>query len=135
MFWKEYHETLPDNYENCLVRLKSLLRKSRQEPELLRNYDQIIHQQLKAGIIDRVDPLECADVGNGYYLPHHCVVRKEALSTKLRIVFYGSSRTRLKSQSLTKCLETGPSLSPTILDILLRFREKKIGLTTDIQSA
>ena len=81
--WKEYHETLPDNYENCVVRLKSLLRKLRQEPEMLTNYDQIIRQQLEAGIIDRGDPLECADVGNVHYLPHYCVVCKEALSTNL----------------------------------------------------
>ena len=133
--WKEHRKTSPDNYENCGVRLKSLLRKLRQEPELLTNYDQIIRQQLEAGIIDRVDPLECAEVENVHYLPHHCVVRKEALSTKLRIVFDGSSRASFKSPSLNECLETGPSLSPTILDILLRFREKKIGLTGDIQSA
>ena len=136
--WKEHHKTLPDNCENCVVRLKSFLRKLRQEPELLTNYDQIIRQQLEAGIIDRV---ECAEAGNVHYLPHHCVVRKEALPTKLRIVFDRSSRASFKSPSLNECLETGPSLSPTILDILLRFssdygfREKKISLTGDIQSA
>ena len=69
---------------------------------MLTNYDQIIRQRLEAGIIDRVDLLECADVRNVHYLPHHCVVRKEALSTKLHVVFDGSSKANLKTTNALK---------------------------------
>ena len=130
--WKEHHELLPDNFENCVARLSSQLKRLRREPEILREYNSIIQDQLRCGIIDR---MKGPDVGNVYYLPHHVVVRKDALTIKLCVVFDALSNATKDSPSLNDCLYSGPVLIPTIFKILLRFRERKIALVGDIEKA
>ena len=72
-----------------------------------------------------------------HYLSHHGVVREEALTTKLRVVFDGSAKVKPDAPSLNECLHTGPSLLPTIIDndILLRFRFHRVALVVDIEKA
>eukprot|EP00794_Sanderia_malayensis_P001252 gene1252-biopygen481 len=60
---KEEHEILPDNYEWSVARLNSLLNRLRKDPDLLREYDKIIQDQLQAGIVERVVVSEKKDVG------------------------------------------------------------------------
>ncbi|XP_068686960.1 uncharacterized protein [Montipora foliosa] len=125
----------PDNYEKSVARLSSQLKQLRRDPEVLREYNSIIEDQLQSGIIERIDTTECPAVGKVHYLPHHGVVRRDALTTKLRIVFDASSRATSEDPSLNDCLYSGPSLTPTIFKILLRFRERKIALVGDIEKA
>ena len=80
---------LPDNFESSLARLSSQLKRLRREPEILREYNSIIQDQLQCGITDR---MKRPDVGNVNYLPYHGVVRKDALTTKLCVVFDASSK-------------------------------------------
>ena len=68
-----------------------------------------------------------------HYLPHHCVVREDKLTTKLRIVYNASAREN--GPALNDCLHTGPPLTPDILDILIRFRIQPIALVADIEKA
>ena len=49
-----------------------------------------------------------------YYLPHHGVLRKDSLATKLRAVFNSSA---LTTDGLTQRYN-GPNLSPNIVDVL-----------------
>ena len=90
--FKEHHDILPDNYENAVLRLKSNLKRLNNQPEVLQKYDSIIQEQLKAGIIEKVNADEIPEVGKTHYIPHHPVIRKQALSTKLRIVYDASNR-------------------------------------------
>ena len=101
----------------------------------MKEYDSIIHDQLQGGIIEQVDCAKRPDVGRVHYLPHHGVVRRDALTTKLRVVFDASSRPSSDSPSLNECLYSGPALTPTIFNVLLRFREKRIALVGDIEKA
>ena len=102
--WKEQHGLLPDNFENCVARLSSQLKRLRKDPEILKEYDSIIQDQLQSGIIEQVDCAKRPDVGRVHYLPHHGVVRRDALTTKLRVVFDASSRPSSDIPSLNKCL-------------------------------
>ena len=68
------------------------------------------------------------------YLTHHAVIRKEAVSSKLRIVYNGSLKVE-KNPSLNDCLHSGPSLIPKIFDILLCFRWFQVPLVADIFKA
>ena len=79
--------------------------------------------------------LDNPNTGTIHYLSHHPVVRKDALTTKVRIVYDGSAKQTVNTPSLNNCLETGPSLVPMIFDILLRFRCYKIPLVADVQQA
>ena len=133
--WKEHHKLLPDNFENSVARLSSQLKRLRREPDILREDDSIIQDQLQSGIIEKVDHTKCPDVGKVHYLPHHGVVRRDALTTKLRFVFDASSKATIDSPSLNDCLYSGPALTPTIFKILLWFREKRIALVADIEKA
>ncbi|XP_057324205.1 uncharacterized protein LOC130666897 [Microplitis mediator] len=66
-----------------------------------------------------------------YYLPHHGVLREESTTTKLRVVFNGSSNTT-SGISLNDTLHTGPKLQSDIFDVLLYVRGHLFVFTTDI---
>ena len=131
--WKIGHKDLPSNYDICYSRLQGLLRKLKKDPETLVKYNEVIQDQLQTGIIEKVSQLERAE--KVHYLPHHAVVREEAETTKVRVVFDASCRESRNSVSLNDCLHVGPSLTPLIFDILLRFRNYKVPLIGDIQKA
>ena len=133
--WKEHHKLLPDHYENSVARLSSHLKRLRRDTEILKEYDSIIQDQLRSGVIEQVDTSKCPDIGKVHYLPHHGVVRRDSMSTKLRIVFDASSKATSNSPSLNDCLCSRPALAPIIFKILLRFRERKIALVADIEKA
>ena len=110
-----------------------MLGRLRNEPEILREYDKVIREQLKAGVIERV--YQSDEGGKVHYLPHQAVIRKEAETTKLRVVFDASSKEGKRGTSLNDCLHVGPPLTPLLYDILLRFRENRIGIVADIEKA
>jgi hypothetical protein len=70
---------------------------------------------------------------------HHAVVTKvtttKVKTTKVRIVQDASSKESKKALSLNDCLHVGPPLSPLLYEILLRLRQKKIALISDIEKA
>jgi len=61
-------------------------------PEVLESYDQIMKEQLKQGIIEEVSELETS--AKTSYLPHQAVIRQEADTIKLRIVYDASAKGR-----------------------------------------
>ena len=101
-------------------------------PSILQEYDNIIREQLKKGIVEAVTD-SSATGGQVHYLPHHTVVRSDKTTTKLRIVYDASARTN--GPSLNDCLYTGPKFDQKILNILLRFRVHHVALTGDIEKA
>ena len=134
--WREHHDILPDNYELIANRLSSTLKHLRKDPPLLLEYDRVIQEQAQMGIIEEVKPSLINQMQDRvHYLSHHAVVRKEALTTKVRVVMDGSAKVKANAPSLNECLHTGPSLTPNILDILLRFRWFKVALVSDIEKA
>ena len=101
--WKEGHRELPTNFATSQARLKSLLSRPRKETEILKEYDSVIKNQLEAGIIERVYELDQAK--KVHYLPHQAVIRKEAETTKLRVVFDASSKEVKRAPHLmTACM-------------------------------
>ena len=68
-------------------------------------------------------------------LPDHCVIKEESSSTKLCIVFNASMKANAKNPSLNDCLHIGSPLCLTILDTLLRFRQKRVAVISDIKQA
>ena len=130
--WKDNHNPLPDNFQLSLTRVRGLIRRLQQMPSILQEYDHIIREQLKRGIVEAVTN-SSATGGQVHYLPHHAVVRSDKTTTKLRIVYDASARTN--GPSLNDCLYTGPKFDQKILDILLRFRVHRVALTGDIEKA
>ena len=131
--WKEGHDSLPSNYEWSLSRMKGQIKKLRKEPEVLEEYNAVIKEQLDSGVIEKVTELEKTD--KVHYIPHLAVVRKEASTTKVRVVYDASAKVGTGGTSLNDCLHVGPSLNPLLFDILLRFREKRVVLVGDNEKA
>lgn len=71
---------------------------------------------------------------NAYYLPHHSVIRRDAVTTKLRVVFDASSHVS-GQPSLNDVQEKGPKLDADLLNLLLTFRRYSIFHTADIRKA
>ena len=112
----ESHPILHDNYEVCDRRLQSLLTRLTKEPEILREYDSVIKEQLSRGIVEEVSENNTGEVGEVHYLAHHPVVRNDKQTTKVRVVYDASSK-QCGGPSLNDCLYTGPSLTENIADI------------------
>ena len=70
-----------------------------------------------------------------HYIPHHPVIRDQAESTKMRIVYDCSAKDNSQVPSLNGCLEVGPPLQPMVFEILLRNRLRLLCITGDIQRA
>ena len=130
--WKEFHQPLPDNYALSIKRLQGLLCRLRQDPEILKEYDRTIKDQLEKGIIEAVPDGE-SQPAQTHYLPHHPVVRQDRTTTKLRVVYDASAKS--DGPSLNECLHKGPKFNQLILDLLLRFRSYRVALTADVEKA
>ncbi len=70
-----------------------------------------------------------------HYLPHHGVVRKDKLTTKLRVVYNGSLTISSWTRSLNDCLLTCPNYIPRLFNILVKFRLNPVALVADIEKA
>lgn len=66
-----------------------------------------------------------------YILPHQAIVRPEAQTTKLRVVFDASAKTTLGT-ALNDKLIAGPNLQQELIDIILRFRMHEYVITADV---
>ena len=70
--------------------------------------------------------------GPKFYLAHHGVLSPQSVSTRMRVVFNSSARTRGRL-SLNDCLAKGPCLLNQLLGILLRFRQDRFAFIGDIK--
>ena len=131
LIWKVAHPTLDNNKAGSLLRLKSFLGKLKKDPEIFEKYDNI-KEQLAEGIIKRVTS---QPNGREFYIPHKPAIRKNAGSTKMRIVYDASAKSNCSSPSLNECLETGPALQILLWNVLVRNRFFPGALCRDIKQA
>jgi len=130
--WKCAHPPLNDHYELPLRRLNGLLKCLKQNPEVLKQYDSVIKEQLSKEIIESVQ--DSASISHPVHcLPHHAVVRDDKSTTKLRVVYNASAKTN--GPSLNDSLYTGPKFGHDIMDIIIRFQMHRVALTGDIEKA
>lgn len=67
-----------------------------------------------------------------YFLPHHGIIREEAVFTKIRVVFNASAKTST-GLSLNDLMENGPNLQADLQHLLLQWRQHKYVLAADIE--
>lgn len=133
--WKQgpYVPELMDNERTARARLSSLSRRLNRDPNLRSSYDQVLEEMERQGMITEVNTGELVPYPV-FYLPHHPVVKETSTTTKVRPVF-DASAVGPNDVSLNDCLETGPSLIPNLVEVLIRFRRWKVALTADIRKA
>ena len=130
--WKNGGSSLPEHKSLALARLASTTRRL-QKLGKLEEYHGIMKEQLKQGIIEEIPLQPTGEIV--HYVPHQAVVRENAESTKLQIVYDCSAKGTTQEPSLNDLLETGPPLQPQIFDILLRNRLHRYCITGDMQKA
>lgn len=111
-------------------RFFALERKLERDQHLKEQYHGFLKEYLKLGHMKY-----CTDqiaMSAGYYLPHHCVLRPDSTSTKLRVVFDASCKTTA-NVSLNDILHTGPRIQEDLFNILLRFRKHRYVFSADIE--
>ena len=132
--WKPLQKKLPSNFTLAKKRLLGLLNRLRHNPDIRREYQAVIQNQLQQGIVEEVieGTLTNTDA-RAHYLSHHAVIRKDKQTTKLRIVYDASACS--EGISLNDSLFSGPKFNQNILDIIVRFRTYKIALVADVEKA
>ena len=127
---KKESQRLGYSKANAMKRFLRLEQTLHRDESLLKKYAAFILEFLDLGHLEKLECLEL-DVFPNYYLPHHCVLKKDSSTTKLRVVFDASSKTTT-GVSLNECLFVGPKVQEDLFDILLRFRFFKLAMSADI---
>ncbi|GFR28152.1 integrase catalytic domain-containing protein [Trichonephila clavata] len=126
-------EVLQNNKTVARKRFEGLVRRFKCDHELFCEYKDVIDNYVRKGIVERTSCDSLSD-SQGFYLPHHAVIRSDKTTSRLRIVFDGSALEDGHS-SLNQSLYTGPNLHPNMLELLLRFRKNPVAFTADVKSA
>ncbi|XP_046811213.1 uncharacterized protein LOC124420875 [Lucilia cuprina] len=105
-------------------------RKLEKNKELRLEYNEFLKKYLEMGHMELIK--NNSYMNSGYYLPHHCVLRTESTTTKLRVVFDAYCKTTT-NVSLNDILHTGPRLQEDLFKILLRFRKRRYVFSADIE--
>lgn len=118
-FKENPEESLGNSYPIAMRRFLSLEKKLNKSPLLKDQYRHFLEEYAELGhMTEVVRPV------SGCYLPHHCVVREQKETTKLRVVFDCSAQTS-SGKSLNDIQAIGPVLQSDLLSILLRFRANR----------
>ena len=121
------------NLEQNRKRLNHVWRKVNQHQDLKKEYEDIVVNQLKEGIVERAS--ETPTGKRLFYMPHKPVVKRDGMTTKVRMVFDTSIKPRPVANSVNDCMFTGPPLQPLLWDILIRARVAPSIALADIQKA
>lgn len=121
---------LGDTYSQALRRFLLLEARLLKNSDLYLAYTQFMKEYLESGHMSLVHNTNPASLG--CYLPHHCVLKPDSVSTKLRVVWDGSAKGP-KGLSLNDTLLPGPKLQKDISSLLLVFRLYPVVFIADIK--
>ncbi|GFT38440.1 integrase catalytic domain-containing protein [Trichonephila clavipes] len=132
--WKPgMREALQNNKTVARKRFEGLVHRFKCDHELFCEYKDVIDDYVREGIVERTSCDSLSD-SQGFYLPHHAVIRSDKTTSRIRIVFDGSAHENGQSL-LNQSFYTGPNLHPNILELLLCFRKSPVAFIADVKSA
>ncbi|XP_057695374.1 uncharacterized protein LOC130917729 [Corythoichthys intestinalis] len=126
LIWKKNLPQLQAPKEAVLGLLRSTEKRLAKDTMKIVAYKEEINKLLNSGYIKKLLPTE-VDSSPGWYIPHHMVTH----NAKNRIVFNCSFK--YKGLSLNDHLLPGPTLSSSLLGVLLRFKENKVAISSDVK--
>ena len=129
--WKGNFPEFPNNCVGNVPRVNSLLRKLKRI-DMLDQDDDNIREQVKEGVVEKA-PAKVT--GKEFYMPHRALIRENAESTKLRVVYDASARAYDGVPSLNECLHTGPPLQNELCNVIVRNRFHPIAVAGDMHKA
>lgn len=131
LLWRDDHVQLPESYSNAYRRLLSMEKKMDGDPAFMSSYCAKIEEYLSKGYARRLPPDEAAiTTAKTNYIPHFMAYNPKKPG-KLRFVFDAAAKNH--GRSLNDYLLQGPDKLVPLPNILLKFRQRKIALTADIE--
>lgn len=122
---------LGNSYDNALHRFQLLEKRLGKNPQLKRQYCEFMSELEEMKHMSEVPDLEKVSYVEGYFMPHHSVIKEDSLTTKCRVVFDSSAKTS-SGLSLNDVQRVGPNLQQDVFSILVRFRRYKYVMTGDV---
>ncbi|XP_059047425.1 uncharacterized protein LOC131842876 [Achroia grisella] len=123
-----FESKLGDSKPQAVAQFKQQEKRFQNDDTLYDNYKRFIDEYINMGHMKKcVTKTKVSCI-----LPHHGVIKNDSTTTKLRVVFNGSSKTT-SGFSLNDLMECGPKLQQDILSLLLRWRIYKIAFTADCE--
>nr|XP_034194882.1 uncharacterized protein LOC117611094 [Osmia lignaria] len=123
-------KVLGTSYSTARSCLRRTLSKLTRNPEYREQYQRFMMEYEDLGHMKKASSISPND-SSIYYLPHHGVFKPDSETTKLRVVFNGSSPTTT-GLSVNDIMHTGANLLLNINDVLLWIRHHKCIFATDI---
>nr|XP_041631491.1 uncharacterized protein LOC121502313 [Drosophila kikkawai] len=127
--FKDAPTALGASFDIARRRFLSLERNLGKRPEVWAKYVQFMQEFQDLGHMSLVGHPQLNTPH--YYIPHHCVLKPNSTSTKLRVVFDASCKTT-SQKSLNDLLMVGPTIQPDLYTLLLRFRIHRYAITADV---
>ncbi|PFX13712.1 hypothetical protein AWC38_SpisGene22184 [Stylophora pistillata] len=132
MLWNEQDVKFPDNRLMAEKRLDSTGRKLKRDEKFAKKYCAIIDDYVVKGYARKLTPDEASvPTPKQWFLPHH-PVRNPNKPDKVRIVIDAAAMH--DGVSLNDKLRIGPDLLNSLVGVLLRIREQRVGLAADIEA-
>ncbi|XP_073718572.1 uncharacterized protein [Misgurnus anguillicaudatus] len=107
--------------------LRNIERRLAKDPKRAESYCSEIQKLESAGYIAKISAEEANKTKESWFIPHHMVCHNE----KDRVVFNCSFQHQ--GQSLNEQLLPGPALGPSLLGVIMRFRQHAIAVSGDIK--
>ncbi|KAJ8017951.1 hypothetical protein HOLleu_44328 [Holothuria leucospilota] len=129
LLWKHDNHDLPHSRSMAESRLASLKRRLESNKEMHGKYTEVVEGYIAKGFAEPVNTRE-SKPDKIWYLPHHPVVHPH--KKKVRVVYDCAAKSQ--GTSLNDKLLKGPDLMNNLLGVLLRFRQEKIAIVSDIEA-
>ncbi|XP_075163325.1 uncharacterized protein LOC142235960 [Haematobia irritans] len=123
---------IQNNILNAFRRLRQLEISFSRRPEFAQSYKNFMSEYESLGHMTRIGHYPDHVRRDSYFLPHHGIFKEQSTTTKLRVVFDGSSHSQ-GHKSLNEELAAGPALQNDISSILTKWRRHRIAFGADIE--
>ncbi|XP_062542503.1 uncharacterized protein LOC134210471 [Armigeres subalbatus] len=132
LLWRKDNVYFPDSHQMALNRLKGLEKRLGKDPALRKKVNELIESFEHKEYVRKITPqeLESSNRHQRWYLPIG-VVTNPKKPNKIRMVWDAAAK--VNGVSFNDMLLKGPDLLVPLVDVLIRFREGKIAVCSDIR--
>ena len=133
-FTSDKAAVLGNSRDSAVARLISIEKSFSRHPELKPQYVEFMAEYLKLNHAKPCSTLSINELNqpNQYFLPHQAVIRETSSTTKLRVVFDASSKSKT-GYSLNDKLLTGPTIQSDLYSTILKWRKHRFAINADIE--
>lgn len=125
LLWNDEAPKLPESRGMCLQRAKGLQQRMAKDPELGDKLQELVESYVRKGYCTDVTGVPPKDPC--WYLPVFPVIKPG----EVRLVFHAAAKSS-DGRSLNSFLLSGPDMLNPLPEVIIRFREKRVGVSADV---